>query len=239
MNIANSINNYPDAFITINKNRVRIYNHDSIFFKHNTEFEIEFDNRTTDTWLAKIKLNGEWTSDSGLVLRPGEHVFLDTPNLNSLDKNRFLFETYKIEKDHKIFIKNNGLVEIIFYRKIAFIDWNLPLSTSTPIIITTPPIITTTPPIITTPIFGTYICSSNDITNDMEETGRIADGQKSNQNFHTMNEEFESFSSHSIHYKILPKKKQLTIQEIVQYCSECGRRRRKNQNFCPSCGKKF
>ncbi len=246
MKIANnrriSINNYPDAFITINKNRVRVYENDSIFLKHNTEFEIEFDNRTTDIWMAKIKLNGEWTSESGLVLRPGEHVFLDTPNLDSIDKNRFLFETYKIEKGREDITKDNGLVEIFFYKKSLIsnsIIWtNITSRDNTiPYSPTTYP---TYPEITYSSMMNVSVGVNNIMSTDMEETGRIADGQESDQNFHITNDEFESFSSYSVHYKILPKsKKQVTIQDVVQYCSECGRRRRKNQNFCPSCGKKF
>ena len=72
---------------------------------------------------------------------------------------------------------------------------------------------------------------------ETEETGRVERGRESNQDFHNVNEEFNSWYDHSVEYHILPiSKKQLTIQDIKKYCGQCGRRRRKNENFCPSCG---
>lgn len=240
---------FPDVFITMKKNRLRVYGGREIYLNSGDEFELEFDNTSQTTWLAKIKLNGEWISQAGLVLRPGEHIYLDTPNLDSSEKCRFRFETYEVEKGRSHIIENNGLVEIFFHKKTQPFDhwitytsqwvqdnnWKFQddwYSYSTD--------------------GGTFrdnisvnYCNSdqNSIgkhSPEMEETGRIGEGSHSNQDFFNSNESFESFHSHSVTYKILPQSKRpTTIREVKEYCSNCGRRRRKNENFCPSCGSKF
>ena len=68
-----SLETYPHAHISINRNRVKKYNDTTIYMVNGTEFEIELDNNTQETWLAKITLNDKLISTSGLVLRPGEH----------------------------------------------------------------------------------------------------------------------------------------------------------------------
>jgi hypothetical protein len=86
-----------------------------------TEFEIELDNNTQETWLAKIKFNNKLISNSGLVLRPGEHHFIE----RFLDENRkFLFETYEVHKGRKKAISNNGQVEIEFFKEHTYYDFN-------------------------------------------------------------------------------------------------------------------
>jgi len=257
----NTETSHPDVFLTINKNRLKIYNGNSIFLKHGDEFELEFDNRTRTKWLAKIKLNGEWVSNSGLVLRPGEHIFLDTPNLDSHDKHRFSFETYEIESGRSHLVQENGRVEVFFHKQQQLIDWCGSYTY-------TSHIDNTTLPPFNWRSSGTHHYDSNNgdgvsISNTsgltsnsdsilycstpvaaagppMEETGRIEQGSESNQDFVNSQDSFESFHSHSVEYIILPvSKKSTTIQDIKQYCSGCGKRRKKNDNFCPSCGTKF
>ncbi len=74
---------------------------------------------------------------------------------------------------------------------------------------------------------------------NMEETGRIDMGDKSNQEFQETYQEFEYFSFHTLSFKLLPKSKEPVEQsEIKQYCTGCGRKVKKNENFCPKCGTK-
>ena len=76
--------------------------------------------------------------------------------------------------------------------------------------------------------------------NDTEETGRIEQGSQSNQDFVEGSGEFNYYATHTVKYKILPvSKKPVSTRELREYCSGCGRRRRKNENFCPSCGRRF
>jgi hypothetical protein len=72
------------------------------------------------------------------------------------------------------------------------------------------------------------------------ETGRVEKGGKSDQNFQNSYEEFNSYTSHQILYKIQPlTTKNKTSQDIRQYCTECGTKTKSNFKFCPSCGNKL
>ena len=254
---------YPDVFLTINRNRLRIYNGNSIFLNQGDEFELEFDNTTRTTWLAKIKLNGEWVSEAGLVLRPGEHTFLDTPNLDSYDKKRFRFETYEIESGRSHLVQDNGRVEVFFHKKEQLTPNWLPNWTYTRVDNSNFPIhycsggsgleFNSREP-RTGDVANIYSSNSSGVSSNldsntisvncsdvpMEETGRVEEGSHSNQDFVNTNEDFESYCSHTVEYIILPiSKKNTTIQDVKEYCSDCGRRRRKSERYCSSCGTKF
>ena len=258
---------YPNVYLAVRKNRIKIYNSHDVFLNHGDEFELEFDNTSRSTWLAKIKLNGEWVSEAGLVLRPGEHVYLDTPDLDSYSKGKFTFSTYEIESGKSHLVSENGLVEVFFHKKSQpNPNWLNPKITTTWVwgdYNYNPPFHTTggsdrcgdhiyLNSITNNADFDnnniTYCCSGdsknvganayqNQAKKGSEETGRVESGRESNQDFHSVNEEFNSWHDHVVEYHILPTStKQKTIQDIKQYCGECGRRRRKNENFCPSCG---
>ena len=66
----------PVAYITKDKQRIKQYNNDTVFLEDGDEFEIELFNPTKEKVLAKISINGNFM-DSGIVLRPGERVFLE------------------------------------------------------------------------------------------------------------------------------------------------------------------
>ena len=102
--------------ITRNRNRAKIYG-DSIYLKDGENFEIELFNPTTVRVLAKIKINGNYISTSGIILKPGERVYLE----RFIDtNNKFIFETYEVEKSNEALnaIINNGLVEVDFYQEV-------------------------------------------------------------------------------------------------------------------------
>jgi len=103
----------PTVFVTKGRQRVKQYEN-TIYLKNGDEFEIELFNPTTNKVLAKISLNGKPLS-SGVVLRPGERVFLE----RYLDEaKKFLFETYEVDgNDAKAVeaIKLNGIVDVEFY----------------------------------------------------------------------------------------------------------------------------
>lgn len=104
----------PTAFVTKGRQRVKQYDGNIVYLKNGDEFEIELFNPTSQKVLAKINVNGK-SLDSGIVLRPGERVFLE----RYLDEaKRFLFETYEVDaKDPNVqeAIKNNGVVDVEFY----------------------------------------------------------------------------------------------------------------------------
>jgi hypothetical protein len=72
------------------------------------------------------------------------------------------------------------------------------------------------------------------------ETGRVEKGSYSDQ---TMQKDYTKFSNICIgtsEWKLLPEsRKNVTIDDLVQYCSSCGRKKRKSERYCPTCGYKF
>jgi len=109
----------PYAFITKGKQRIKQFN-EAVYLNNGDEFEIELFNPTTNKVLAVIQLNGKNISDAGIVLRPGERVFLE----RFLDSRRkFLFETYNVSgtgNEVKKAIENNGKISVRFYDEAPY-----------------------------------------------------------------------------------------------------------------------
>ena len=109
----------PMAAICINKSRLKTYHKEktpTFYLEKGQEFQIELFNPTTDTILAKIQLNGNQISQGGLVLRPGERVFLE----RYLDVARkFKFDTYEVANTAEVqkAIEDNGDFKVEFYRE--------------------------------------------------------------------------------------------------------------------------
>ena len=107
----------PQAYICVNKGRVKIKNNKFVYLNNNVEFQIELHNPTQTTVLAKISINNTLISYSGIVLRPGERVYLE----RYLDNpNKFKFETYNVNgnaEEVKKAIEKNGLVKVEFYNE--------------------------------------------------------------------------------------------------------------------------
>ena len=112
--------NVPTANIAVNKSRIKLYDKNvevpTYYLKKGQEFQIELANMTTDVVLAKITLNGQPLSQGGLVLNPGQRVFLD----RYLDvAKKFLFDTYEVSNTQEVkdAIRNNGDIKVEFYRE--------------------------------------------------------------------------------------------------------------------------
>lgn len=110
----------PTANIAVNKSRLKVYNKKgdmpTYYLQKGQEFQIELFNPTTDTILAKITLNGNEISQGGLVLNPGQRVFLD----RYLDvAKKFMFDTYEVSNTEEVreAIANNGDFKVQFYRE--------------------------------------------------------------------------------------------------------------------------
>ena len=244
---------HPTAHITKRKSRLKIYNGHIVFLENKDNFEFELYNPTRKSVLCKIKLNGQYISTNGLVLRPGERVFLE----RFLDtNNKFEYGTYEVKDNQKNrdAIENNGDVLIEFYDEsdpypnfrinssysstgINLLNYSTGSSTgfgSTATGISTATMTTPNSNITFTNSIGTTALYSNKI-----ETGRVERGSESKQNFTHVNESFNYFTSHVINYKILPlSRKLVTKDDIRHYCTECGTQIKKNYKFCPSCGTK-
>jgi hypothetical protein len=257
------------AHISVNKNRVKIYRNvngyadhsPSVFLKDGQNFEIELYNQKQNSVLAKISLNGKDISSSGIVLRPGQRVyierFIDTPR-------KFEFSTYEVGDtvQNRTAIANNGEVEVRFY------DEYIPYSFGGSTITTSYPTWTTNPCYIystgnvgigtsspttnfsLTSGTSTAFYSNGTITNTGTlnahvagslETGRIEQGKSSGQSFSTTNGTFNSYACSTETIKLLPaSQKPVESAEIRNYCTNCGTRAKKTGwKFCPSCGSKF
>jgi hypothetical protein len=95
-----------------------------VFLKDKEEFEIELFNPLTVSVLADIKLNGQSISKTGLVVKPGQRVYLDC---FIDDKKKFVFSTYEIDGGLESLdaTQNNGLLEVFFYKEdvITLDNW--------------------------------------------------------------------------------------------------------------------
>jgi hypothetical protein len=114
----------PCAWISIDGGRKKIYDDKFVYLKDGQTFEIELKNPTSTTYLAKIKLNGKHTSQSGIVLRPAEKVVLK----RYLDSNHaYVFKTYEVDGNNSAvdaIIAENGLLEVEFYAEQVIVPIN-------------------------------------------------------------------------------------------------------------------
>lgn len=136
MNYQNLASNaMPTAHIAANKSRLKVYNLKSnnagnlptYYLQKGQEFQIELFNPTQDVILAKISLNSKLISQGGLVLKPGERVFLD----RYLDvAKKFMFDTYEVSgnsQEVQKAIEHNGDVKIEFFREYKPITYGNPI----------------------------------------------------------------------------------------------------------------
>ena len=111
----NNVGN-PTAHITRKKSRLKVYNGNTVFLNDKDNFEFEIHNPTQKSVLCKIKLNGEYISTGGVVIRPGQRVFLE----RFFDtNNKFEFSTYEVKDTslNRTAIDLNGDIRIEFYNE--------------------------------------------------------------------------------------------------------------------------
>ena len=275
-------NMVPTANIAVNKSRLKVYKNagelPTYYLQKGTEFSIEIANPTTNVILAKVILNGKAISQGGLVLNPGQRVFLD----RYLDvAKKFLFDTYEVSGSAEMqsAIANNGDIKVEFYRERVFAN---PYNT---IITTTLGNYNTgTDPQYLRSSLTSGILGSNDLyssssmqncaatyTSNLDlgtlnldnqvkssplrsrsmsktvkaksvETGRVEMGSHSDQELKYVNKSFEYSAFHTVEYKMLPiSQKVNTVEDlnVKRYCTQCGAKSGKTDNFCASCGKKI
>lgn len=256
----------PEFFITKNKSRLKIYDKKNVYLNNGDTFELEIFNNQNETIGVEILLNSKKISNSLLILRPAERVFLD----RYLDESKkFLFETYEVKDTKQVrdIIANNGKVEIKCYKEQPVLThgsitintpyWNQPYwgSTGTPYYYNAG--ISTLGnsgtfnlsggSITTSSCFysSTNICDSAPLKNtlttcsmDMMETGMVGKGENSNQKFDYTNFNQQSLAFHTCELQIIPvSQKNKTMKEIKQYCTNCGYRVRNDKwKHCPVCG---
>jgi hypothetical protein len=236
----------PTANIAVNRNRLKLYG-EKIYLKDKTNFEIELFNPKAINVLAKIYLDDISISSSGIVLKPGQRVFLE----RWLDEPRkFLFETYEIENlvEVKDAIRGNGKVKVEFYDQFippinGFTIWGPALTYQSPPQPTCGENNVYFTHSTSSDIFGqnSSINTFNSFLPKSFKTGRSEKGEKSNQELKCSNDSFNLWTCNTVHMQILPEsKKPVEISEIRNYCTNCGSRHKKlSWKFCPNCGTKI
>ena len=241
----NNVGN-PTAHITRKKSRLKVYNGNTVFLNDKDNFEFEIHNPTQKSVLCKIKLNGEYISTGGVVIRPGQRVFLE----RFLDtNNKFEFSTYEVKDTslNRTAIDLNGDVRIEFYNEQTYqpnyglyvLNGSSTLSTGSPYYGNMTFTTSSSAPMAyysntssVSSLVGEPTLSKKSI-----ETGRVEKGEKSKQNFTNSYQNFEYNVSHQISLKILPlSNKNKTTEDIKYYCTECGTKTKSKYKFCPSCG---
>lgn len=256
----------PESFVTKGKQRLKQHEN-TVYLENGDEFELELFNPTQNKVLAHIELNGT-SLKSGIVLRPGERVFLER-FLDSPEK--FKFDTYFVNgKSDEVLnaISKNGKVNVKFYNEKFYFNPTITWNTSTGIgtgtawynpdyyIPSTTTNITsgivnassTLSPTTNSVYFtNTSFNTDNTLSAPKErskkslETGRIEKGSVSDQKFTYDQTTFETYHSWTSEWTIKPKStKPIMKEDLVVYCTECGSKRKKDTfRYCPHCGNKF
>lgn len=243
----------PTANITVDKSRLKIHDTKNVYLKDGENFEFELFNPSQKTVLASISIDGEKISQSGIVLNPGQRVYLD----RYLDTpNKFKFKTYEVEANNEevdFAISKNGLVSVSFYDEIV------PIQKPKNVLYRSFGNVSNSVTLDNFKSSGTFYSQSNDtvsstsilrsksVTSDykddtlsFKETGKIEAGGKSDQTFQRVNKEFSSWASWSVEYKILPQsQKPKEVKDLQYYCPSCGKKIKPNWKFCTKCGEKL
>ena len=117
----------PCAYITKDKKRLKQFGQ-TVYLNNGDEFQLELFNPSSTTVLAKIKLDGSYISGGGIVLKPGQRVFLER-YLD--DPRKFKFETYEVDgTSNEVLdaIAGNGDVVIDFFDEYKQPVWNNPIT---------------------------------------------------------------------------------------------------------------
>lgn len=248
-NVSFNDTKFPTAFITKQRQRIKQYGSNTVYLKNGDNFELEFFNPKPISVLATIRINGNLISNNGLIIKPGQRVFLD----RFIDtNNKFVYETYEIENSNeaKAATINNGNVQIQFYDEDTNFGHSMLLfgngttSTFTQYPNYTNQVYTTTPYFDGSTTISYSSSDSmmlNCSTTSYTETGRVEKGSSSNQKLKESNTQFVSYPFHTVQWKILPEStKPITSDDIRQYCPCCGSRiRKQSYKFCPLCGGKL
>jgi hypothetical protein len=123
----------PCAFITKDKLRLKQFGH-NVYLKNGSEFELELFNPSQSTVLAKIRIDGNYISGGGIVLKPGQRIYLER-FLD--DAKKFKFETYEVDStSNEVLnaISNNGNVDVEFYEEYIKPTYQQPFLVNYPLV---------------------------------------------------------------------------------------------------------
>lgn len=247
----------PCAYITKGRQRIKQFGQ-NVYLKNGSEFEIELYNPSRQTVLSKIKINGEFINGGGIILKPGERVFLE----RYIDVPRkFKYETYTVDSTNETMnaIANNGDVEILFYEEqvIFTLGSNNPTITyrsynndnyNTPIgnnFYTTNGVDFATGNSNIHLTSNSFSFSNNATPRSSKyekrerperrlksksiETGRVEKGSSSDQSFTTVSKNFNSWTVSTSVWKILPEsQKPVEKRDLIEKCPKCSTKVKKS-----------
>lgn len=243
---------------TSSLDELKTYQENDIFLNNGDEFQVRLFNPLREKIGAQLSINGK-LSNRLLVLNPGETADID----RFIDeKRRMMFETYKYDDNNpaaKNAIANNGLIEIKFFKEFQPYYYNLTTSTFNLGNTTGAPYYGNNTTLTSSSVFNCStsldfnspgvplqevdrsVKSSRKLSKSkLKETGIVSKGEESNQEFKSVNIQFESFPFHTISYKLKPmSEKNSYSTEVRDYCTSCGYRIRNDKwMYCPKCGNK-
>jgi hypothetical protein len=206
------------------KGRLSIKN-GNVYLSDGEEFMIELFNPTMKTVLANIKLDGKPISKSGIVVYPGQRVYLDHfPDTGKL----FTFATYEVDDEKELHdaVCNNGKVDVTFHNEevtrienwtTMWVDVHIPR----PVYPYNPYIPyrgTETVPYSPQPIWygttcnsdignsvGTYTIDATFNTSSMFETGLVTGGEQTKQVLTDVDMNFERTVVSQVSVRIIPE----------------------------------
>lgn len=117
MYTSNSTTLRPEAYITVKKNRLKLYDGKNHYLKNKTNFEIELFNPTRENVLAKIWVNDKLISPSGLIVKAGHRSYLE----RFIDvAEKFQFNTFEVDnvRETSTARATNGLIKVCFFKEI-------------------------------------------------------------------------------------------------------------------------
>ena len=264
-NFTSKENVSPVAYIAKSKQRIKQYGN-IVYLKNKEEFQIEIFNPTSTKILARIELNGN-SIGPGIIIRPGERIFLDRYVTEARKFLFETYNVNGNNKDVQKAIESNGDVVVTFFKEsipenfyytdtlyaysitpinTQFYDTCYNNSTArfcAPVSLTTSNSFSNSTPTCDTLYFDTNTNTKEIVGRRLSktiETGRVEKGSVSDQKFMSDSTKFEQEYSWKSEWKLLPEsRKEVTIDDLVQYCIKDGRKRRNGELYCPLCGTKF
>lgn len=189
-----------------------------VYLKDGDEFEIELYNPTENTYMAKIEMDGKLISNSGILIKPGQRLYLK----RFIDDNKsFIFETYDVDNTslNQKAISDNGKVTILFYEEMRVLSNEylnqIPLYNN-----------------YGYPHYFQYTTSfynnssdlsNNSITSNLNnniETGQTSKGNETDQKLRYVDVDFNSYPSYSEIYYILPESRKLKTKSDYDRITE-------------------
>jgi len=198
----------PNAWVVSNsdKGRKKIKSNNKVYLDDGEEFEIELFNPSSENVLAIITLDGRLVSKTGILIRRGERMYLDS--FIDYDMRKFKYVTYHVENADES-IRENGILDVRFYNEdldglndLTLRDLIYPYNIPN---IAAPTVYPTYPQIWYSNNFDSGYNTNTSCEIDIE-TGQVTFGDvsESNQEYIDVDMNFESNYINSIRYTLLP-----------------------------------